>query len=121
VYTLGSGGGLGIGGYRYQITACACLDAGAVVGQPSVLWGLAAVVGWRVSSYWLDETGVSSYTALSRGVCYRAGMCMDPLCGSILSCSCLMVSADVYMCGRFPCTVLVCCSLRASYRSILFA
>ena len=24
-------------GYRYQITACECLIAGAVVGQPSVL------------------------------------------------------------------------------------
>jgi hypothetical protein len=39
VYTLGSGGGvrIGGGGYRYQITACACLVADAGVGQPSVL------------------------------------------------------------------------------------
>jgi hypothetical protein len=38
VYTLGSGGGVrNRGGYRYQIIACACLVAGAVVGQLSVL------------------------------------------------------------------------------------
>ena len=37
MYTLGSGGGVIIGGYRYQITACACLVAGAVVGQLSLL------------------------------------------------------------------------------------
>ena len=38
MYTLGSGRGVRIeGGYRYQITACACLVAGAVVGQLSVM------------------------------------------------------------------------------------
>ena len=40
MYTSGSGGGVRIGEggvYRYQITACECLVAGAVVGQLYVL------------------------------------------------------------------------------------
>ena len=38
MYTLGSGRGVRMGGgFRYQITACACLVAGTVVGQLSVL------------------------------------------------------------------------------------
>ena len=48
------------GGYRYQITACAFLVTGTVVGRPFVLYRVvlvAAVVAWRISS-WLDETGV---------------------------------------------------------------
>ena len=68
MYTLGSGGGVRIWGvgYRYQITACACLVTGAVVGQLSVplrVGLVAAVVRWRISSYWLDETVVSRVLA----------------------------------------------------------
>jgi len=48
------------GGYRYQITTCACLVAGGVVGLLSVLWKVGfvtAVVKWKISSsYGLDES-----------------------------------------------------------------
>ena len=58
MYPLGAGGGVRIGGCRYQTTACVCLVAGGVALCVVEGVGLVAVaVGWRMSS-WLGDTGV---------------------------------------------------------------
>jgi hypothetical protein len=82
---------------------------------------------WGFSILFLYSWVSFSYSTLSLGVCYRAGMCMDlsvDFPHYVEAYYLVLVCWYLPMCvcgGRSPSTVLHCCSLRVSCRSILFA